>query len=66
VAALQQSLVEMDYGLFAIDDADGTLRRLGSLGEVDEQNIVALPLERSADLLAQAAAANDVAGEPTR
>jgi FkbM family methyltransferase len=67
VAALEQSLVEMDYGLFAIDDADGTLRRLGSLGEVDEQNIVALPLERSADLLAQAAAANDVAaGEPTR
>ena len=45
--ALEQLLRDARYRLFAIDDATARLDAIASLVNVDEQNIVALPIERS-------------------
>jgi FkbM family methyltransferase len=44
--ALEQLLGEARYRLFAIDDSTARLAAITSLDDVDEQNIVALPIER--------------------
>jgi FkbM family methyltransferase len=49
--AVERLLRAARYRLFSIDDSTARLERIAGLADIDEQNIVALPAERSDSLL---------------
>jgi FkbM family methyltransferase len=55
VARLEQLIAQAGYVIFEIDDRTGELRPVESLSGADEQNVVALPVERHREILSRAA-----------
>lgn len=47
VAEIQERLLDADYRLFTIDDETAELRPLDDLTVIDEQNVVAVPVEKA-------------------
>jgi FkbM family methyltransferase len=48
---LEKLIAEAGYTMFEIDDGTGEMRPVTSLSEHDEQNVVALPAERTREML---------------
>ena len=51
VPQLEKLIAEAGYTMFEIDDGTGAMRPVTSLSEHDEQNVVALPAERTREML---------------
>ena len=51
VPQLEKLIAEAGYTMFEIDDGTGEMRPVTSLSEHDEQNVVALPAERTREML---------------
>ena len=51
VPQLEKLIAEAGYAMFEIDDGTGEMRPVTSLSEHDEQNMVALPAERTREML---------------